>query len=273
MNDDWPADGPGAADRTGLDVTRPHSARVWNYWIGGKDHFPVDRAVGDGVMAAYPDIVEIARQSRLFLSRVVRFLVQEAGIDQFLDLGTGLPTANTTHEVAQGLNPAARIVYVDNDPLVLAHARALLTSTEEGGTDYIDADVRNVEEILAAAGHTLDLGRPVAVMMLGILGNIADYQEAQQIARRFTAAVPAGPYLVVNDGTKDANAAVAQAAADLRADAGDPYRLSTPGQIAGYLTGLELVEPGVVHTADWRPDPREARGKILDVHCAVARKP
>lgn len=273
MNDDRPDYGPGAAGGTGLDVTRPHSARVWNYWIGGKDHFAVDRQVGDEVMAAYPDIVGIARQSRLFLARVVRFLVQEAGIGQFLDLGTGLPTANTTHQVAQGLNPAARIVYVDNDPLVLAHARALLTSAEEGKTDYIDADVRNVEEILAAAWHTLDLGRPVAVMMLGILGNIADYQEARQITRRFMAAVPTGSYLVVNDGTKDANAAVAQAAADLRADAGDPYRLSAPGQIADYLAGLELVEPGVVRTADWRPDPHQTRSKILDVHCGVARKP
>lgn len=224
-------------------------------------------------MAAYPDIAEIARQSRLFLARVVRFLVQEAGIGQFLDLGTGLPTASTTHQVAQGLNPAARIVYVDNDPMVLSHARALLTSASEGRTDYIDADVRNVEEILAAAGHTLDLGQPVAVMMLGILGNIAGYQEARQIAGRFVAAVSSGSYLVVNDGTKDANAEVAQAAADLRADAGDPYRLSTPGEIAGYLEGLELVEPGVVRTTDWQPDLHQALSTALDVHCGVARKP
>lgn len=269
MSDDRPGDAGGS----GLDVTRPHSARVWNYWIGGKDHFAVDREVGDGVMAAYPDIVDIARQSRLFLARAVRFLVQEAGIDQFLDLGTGLPTASNTHEVAQDLNPAARIVYVDNDPLVLAHARALLTSTAEGRTDYVDSDVRDVEKIIAAAGRTLDLRRPVAVMMLGILGNVADYQEALQITRRYMAAVPAGSYLVVNDGTRDANAAVAQAAADLRADAGDPYRLSTPGEIAGYLAGLELVEPGVTRTAEWRPDLRQARSKILDVHCGVARKP
>jgi hypothetical protein len=273
MSDNRQDDELGAEGRRALDVTRPHSARVWNYWIGGKDNYAADRAVGDEVMAAYPDIVEIARQSRLFLGRVVRFLVQEAGIDQFLDLGTGLPTANPTHEVAQSLNPAARIVYVDNDPLVLAHARALLTSAREGRTDYIDADVRDVEEILAAAGQTLDLGRPVAVMMLGILGNIDDYQQALEISRRFMAAVPAGSYLIVNDGTKDANAAAAQSAADLRADAGDPYRLSTPGEIAGYLAGLELAEPGVVRTPEWRPDLRQAKSKILDVHCGVARKP
>jgi S-adenosyl methyltransferase len=267
-----PDDESGVPEGRHLDVTRPHSARVWNYWIGGKDNYAVDRQVGDQVMAAYPGIVEVARQSRLFLARVVRFLVQEAGIDQFLDLGTGLPTAENTHEVAQGLNPAARIVYTDNDPMVLAHARALLTSTKEGRTDYIDADVRNVEEILATAGRTLDLSRPIAVMMLGILGNIPGYQEARQIAGRFMAAVPSGSYLIVNDGTKDAEG-TAQAAVDVRAEAGDPYRLSTPDEIAGYLAGLELVAPGVVRTADWRPDVRQADGKILDVHCGVARKP
>lgn len=224
------------------------------------------------MMTIYPGVAEIARQSRLFLARVVRFLVLEARIDQFVDLGTGLPTADNTHEVAQGLNPGTRIVYVDNDPMVLSHARALLTSAAEGRTGYIDADVRDVEQILAAAGGTLDLGRPVAVMMLGILGNIPDYQEARQITGRFMAAVAAGSYLVVNDGTKDAEG-VAQAAIDLRAEAGDPYRLSTPDEIAGYLAGLELIEPGVVRTTDWRPDLHQARSKILDVHCGIARKP
>lgn len=271
MTDGRPDDGPGASGRKGVDATRPHSARVWNYWIGGKDNFATDRKVGDEVMAVYPGVVEIARQSRLFLTRVIRFLVQEAGIEQFLDLGTGLPTAENTHEVAQRLKPRAQIVYVDNDPMVLSHARALLTSTREGRTDYIDADVRNVEQILAAARGTLDLSRPVAVMMLGILGNIPDYREARQITGRFMAAVSAGSYLVVNDGTNDAEG-VAQAAIDVRAEAGDPYRLSTPDEIGGYLEGLELVEPGVVRTADWRPDLLQDRSKILDVHCGVARK-
>ncbi|WP_214322547.1 SAM-dependent methyltransferase [Nonomuraea sediminis] len=256
-----------------LDTSTPHSARVWNYWIGGKDNYPVDREVGDQVMAAYPDIVEIARQSRHFLARAVRFLTGQAGIDQFLDLGTGLPTVDNTHEVAQRAIPTARIVYVDNDPLVLVHARALLTSTPEGVTDYIDADVHDVERILRDAAATLDLSRPVAVMMLGILGNVADYREARDIVRRLMAAVPSGSYLVVNDGTKDAKAEEAQAAADMRAEAGDPYRLSTPAEIEAYFEGLELVEPGVVRTAEWRPELHQLRAALLDVHCGVARKP
>ena len=256
-----------------IDQTTPHSARVWNYWIGGKDNYEADRHVGDQVMAAYPDIVEIARQSRYFLARAVRFLTSEAGIDQFLDLGTGLPTVDNTHEVAQRANPHARVVYVDNDPLVLAHARALLTSTPEGATDYIDSDVREVGQILDKAAGTLDFSRPIAVMMLGILGNVADYQQARDIVARLMAAVPSGSYLVVNDGTKDAKAEAAEAAAEVRAEAGDPYRLSTPGQIAAYFEDLELVDPGVVRTAGWRPDLDQFGSGALDVHCAVARKP
>nr|WP_182706479.1 SAM-dependent methyltransferase [Thermomonospora cellulosilytica] len=256
-----------------IDTGTPHSARVWNYWLGGKDNYEVDRQVGEQVMAAYPDIVHIARQSRAFLVRAVRFLTLQAGIDQFLDLGTGLPTADNTHEVAQRAIPHARIVYVDNDPMVLVHARALLTSTPEGRAAYIDADVRDVDRILDAAAATLDFSRPIAVMMLGILGNIDDYEEARTIVRRLMAAVPSGSYLVVNDGTKDAKAEVAQAAADMRAQAGDPYRLSTPDQIAAYFEGLQLVEPGVVRTAQWRPDPHQLNTQVLDVHCGVARKP
>jgi O-methyltransferase involved in polyketide biosynthesis len=263
----------GADPRPQIDTTTPHSARVWNYWIGGKDNYEVDRRVGDEVMATYPDIVQIARHSRAFLARVVRFLTLEAGIDQFIDLGTGLPTVDNTHEVAQRALPHARVVYVDNDPIVLVHARALLTSTPVGATAYIDADVRNVEAILDAAAHTLDLSQPVAVMMLGILGNIPEHREARDIVRRLMAAVPSGSYLVVNDGTKDAKAEVAQAAADQRAEAGDPYRLSTPDQIAAYFEGLELIEPGVVRTAQWRPELAQIDSEVLDVHCGVARKP
>jgi len=255
------------------DSSTPHSARVWNYWIGGKDNYEIDRQVGDQVLATYPDIVEIARQSRYFLARAVRFLTLEAKVDQFLDLGTGLPTADNTHEVAQRAIPHARIVYVDNDPLVLVHARALLTSTPEGRTDYIDADVRDVDRILDTAARTLDFSRPIAVMMLGILGNVADYDEAREIVRRLMAAVPSGSYLVVNDGTKDAKAELAQAAADVRAEAGDPYRLSTPEQIAAYFADLDLLEPGVVRTAEWRPEFQQSTAGVLDVHCGVARKP
>src|SRR5690348_8145736 len=155
-----------------IDTSVPHSARVWNYWLGGKDHYPVDRLVGDQVMAMFPDITRLARADRAFLGRAVRYLAGDAGIRQFLDIGTGLPTANNTHEVAQGIAPESRIVYVDNDPLVLVHARALLTSTPEGACDYIDADLRETGKILSEAARTLDFARPVALMMLGIVGQV-----------------------------------------------------------------------------------------------------
>src|SRR5438477_3928693 len=187
------SDGPQAK----IDTTRAHTARIWNYWLGGKDNYPIDREVGDPIRQLHPNIGHYARADRLFLGRAVSHLANEAGIRQFLDIGTGLPTADNTHEVAQRINPRARIVYVDNDPLVLAHARALLTSTPHGATDYIDADVRDPDTILRGAAQTLDFTRPVAVMMLGILGNVVDYQQARSIVERLVAAVPAGSYLVV----------------------------------------------------------------------------
>jgi hypothetical protein len=173
----------------------PHSARVWNYWLGGKDNLAADREVGDRVRDIYPEIVDIARVSRAILARAVRYLAGEAGIRQFLDLGTALPTADNTHEVAQRVAPESRIVYVDNDPMVLVHARALLTSTPEGATDYIDANVREPNKILQAAGRTLDFTQPVALMMLGILGNVRDTDEARSIVNRLVDAAPSGSCL------------------------------------------------------------------------------
>ncbi len=252
-----------------LDTSAPHSARVWNYWLGGKDNFAADRAVGDHVRMVYPQIVEIAKASRAFLVRAVTHLTAEAGIRQFLDLGTGLPTADNTHEVAQRIAPESRIVYVDNDPLVLVHARALLTSTPQGTTDYVDCDVRDPGKILLEATRTFDFTQPVAVMMLGILGNVLDTDEAMSIVRRLMAAVPSGSYLVVNDGTDESRAGVE--AAEIRADAGDPYCLRSPALIARFFEGLDLLPPGVVSTPRWRPersDPAE-----LGVACGVARKP
>src|SRR2546423_7262591 len=162
-----------------LDTSVPHSARVWNYWLGGKDNFAADRAVGDQVREIFPDIVEIARVSRAFLARAVEYLAGEAGVRQFLDIGTGLPTADNTHQVAQRVDPRSRVVYVDNDPLVLVHARALLTSSAEGGTDYLDADIHDPDKILQGATGTLDFSQPVALMMLGILGHVTDFEEAR----------------------------------------------------------------------------------------------
>jgi O-methyltransferase involved in polyketide biosynthesis len=262
----------GASSR--LDTTRPHSARVWNYFLGGKDNFAADRQLGEQIQQVYPQIAEVARVSRAFLGRAVTFLAAEAGVRQFLDIGTGLPTADNTHEVAQRVEPTCRIVYVDNDPLVLAHARALLTSSADGVCDYVDADVRDPDAILAAAARTLDFSRPVALTMLGILGNVVDYDEARAIVRRLVDAVPPGSYLVVNDGTNVIHAQARDQATQLSIDAGIPYIARSPEQIAAFFDGLRLLAPGVVSTPRWRP--HSATGGLpdeMDVYCGVARKP
>jgi hypothetical protein len=179
-----------------IDTSVPHSARIWNYWLGGKDNYEVDRVAGDQYREVFPGIVDIARASRQFLARAVGHLVREVGIRQFLDIGTGLPTEENTHEIAQRVAPESRVVYVDNDPLVLLHAHALLTSTPEGRTEYIEGDLHDPEGILAQAAHTVDFTRPVGLILSGILGHIADYDEARSIVRRLMAALPSGSGLV-----------------------------------------------------------------------------
>ncbi len=252
-----------------LDATRPSSARVWNHWLGGKDNFEIDRMVGDQVRESFPAIVEAAREQRKFLVRAVTYLVAEAGVRQFLDIGTGLPTADNTHEVAQRVAPESRIVYVDNDPLVLGHARALLTSSPEGATAYVDSDVEDPDKILNEAARTLDFSAPIALTMLGILGNVADYAEARSIVKRLVDAVPSGSYLVVADGTNTREESVeGQRIAN---QSGHPYHLRSVAEITGFFDGLELVEPGVVSVPHWRPEsnpPPSAMGA-----CGVARKP
>jgi hypothetical protein len=254
-----------------LDTHVPHSARIWNYWLGGKDNFAADRAVGDQVKQVYPEIAEVAAASREFLGRAVRFLAGEVGIRQFLDLGTGLPTADNTHEVAQGIAPESKIVYVDNDPLVLVHARALLTGNSEGVTEYVDADVRDPDKILQAAAKTLDFGQPIALMMLGILGNVADDDRTgpAAIVARFIEAVPAGSYLVINDSVVTSE--TVEAVQTARSGGAD-YHLRTPEQIQGFFNGLDVVDPGVISTPLWRPEPGTNPTK-LNVYCGVARKP
>jgi hypothetical protein len=254
-----------------IDTSVPQTARIWNYWLGGKDHFPVDRAVGDQILEAFPAIVENARASRAFLARAVRYLAGEAGVRQFLDIGTGLPTANNTHQVAQSVAPDARIVYVDNDPIVLAHARALLTSTPQGATAYIDADLRDPERILEEAGKTLDLNQPVAVMLMGILGHIEDDDQARSIVGRLMEGVPAGSYLTMNDGT-DTSEEVVEAARIWNLSANPTYHLRSPDRIARFFEGLELVEPGVVSPPQWHPEPGQPAAAI-DSYCGMGRKP
>jgi O-methyltransferase involved in polyketide biosynthesis len=260
-----------------IDTTVPHSARVWNYWLGGTDNYPVDRAAGDQFREAFPGIVEVARASRAFHTRAVRYLAGEAGIRQFLDIGAGLPTANNTHQVAQRVVPQSRIVYVDNDPLVLAHARTLLTSTPGGATDYIDADLYDPDAILEAATRTLDLAQPIAVMLMGILGHVGDYDQARSIVRRLLDASPSGSYLALNDGTDIIDkAAVEEAQGAYNQSGAIPYHPRSPEQIAGFFEGLELMEPGVVSCPRWRPDPAEAGDGLpaeLDAFGGVGRTP
>jgi hypothetical protein len=256
-----------------VDASVPHSARIWNYWLGGEDWFPVDRAAGDQFRGVFPGIVQVARASRPFLARAVRYLAGEAGIRQFLDIGTGLPTANNTHQVAQAVAPESHVVYVDSDPVVLVHARALLTSTPEGATDYVDADLREPEKILRAAAETLDFGQPVGLMLLGILGHITDDAELRAILDRLLAALASGSYLVAYDGS-DTDKAGVEAQEQYNRSGAVPYRLRSPEQIAGFFDGLELVEPGVVTLPRWRPDPGAA-GQPDEVPAfgGVARKP
>jgi O-methyltransferase involved in polyketide biosynthesis len=259
-----------------VDTRVPHSARIWNYWLGGKDNFAIDRQVGDQVLQIFPDIGYLARSVRSFLERVVTYLAREAGIRQFLDIGTGLPTFRNTHEVAQAIAPESRIVYVDNDPLVLAHARALLTSTPEGRTDYIDADARDSETILRAAGRTLDLTQPVAITMLGILGHILDDDEAYATVDRLLKAVPSGSYFAITDPTHSESM---DALLEHWNRFGEPKMTArSPEQLARFLDGLEIVEPGMVPVTQWHPELAETQLEggarpEADPLGAVGRKP
>ncbi|MFC4464204.1 SAM-dependent methyltransferase [Streptomyces xiangluensis] len=264
---------PGTAASAKIDSAVPHSARIWNYWLGGKDNYPVDEEAGDAFREVFPGITDLARDSRAFLGRAVRHLAGEAGIRQFLDIGTGLPTADNTHEIAQRVAPEARIVYVDNDPLVLAHAQALLTSTGGGVTDYLDADLHDPGTVLREAARTLDLTRPVALTLMQVSGHIADYDEARSIVSTLMGALPSGSYLAFNDSV-DTNQANVVATRLYNESGAAPYHLRSPQQLAGFFDGLELLEPGVVPITDWRPDPTTTGtdGEVIAVG-GVARKP
>jgi len=266
---------PNNTAKTGIDTTVPHSARIWNYWLGGKDNFAVDRAAGDAWAATFPGVRDIARASRSFLTRSIHYLAAEAGIRQFLDIGTGLPTADNTHQVAQRVAPEARIVYVDNDPLVLAHARALLTSTPEGATAYIHADLRDPDKILAEAAETLDFTQPIALILSGVLGHVVDIGQARSIVRGLMAALPSGSYLSLNDGTSVVGGdQVEQATQDYNESGALPYVQRTPEEIASFFDGLELVPPGVVSCPRWRPDPAPGDPPAeVDAFGGVGRKP
>jgi hypothetical protein len=258
-----------------VDPTVPHSARIWNYWLGGKDNYEIDRMVGDKVAQLNPRIREQARVSRALQSRVIEYLTAEAGIRQFLDIGTGLPTANNTHEVAQRIAPESRIVYVDNDPLVLVHARELLTSSTEGASDYVDADLRDSDRIMSEAARTLDFTQPIALMLNGIIGHVEDDDQARECVRRLVNCLPSGSYLAMSDGT-DTDETAVHSSEVYKNNGAAPYHLRRPGVFVSFFDGLELVEPGIVAREDWRPDvaalPAAAAGRLPGL-AGVARKP
>ncbi|MFJ4835903.1 SAM-dependent methyltransferase [Streptomyces sp. NPDC088747] len=273
MSEPDPQFAAAAEIRARIDTTKPHSARFWNYFVGGKDNYEVDREIGDHIKEIFPGLVDVALSSRRFLGRAVRYLVEEQGIRQFLDIGTGLPTADNTHEVAQRLAPDSRIVYVDNDPMVLAHARALLTSTPEGKTAYLDADLYDPEAILKAAEATLDLSQPVALMILNTLGHVADYERARGLVSQVMAGLPAGSHLVISDSTATSEGMIA--ASDAYNSSGAvPYYVRSVEEIGGFFEGLELVEPGIAPVTDWRADSEGSADAepSVDAYGGVGRK-
>ena len=256
-----------------FDTSVAHVARVYDYWLGGKDNFAADRAAGEQAIKAFPNIVLSARANRAYLARAVRFLAGEAGVRQFLDIGTGIPTASNTHEVAQSVAPQCRVVYVDNDSVVLAHARALLASGPEGATSYLDADLRNPQMILDAAARLLDFGRPVAVMLMAILQHIGDDDDPYTIVATLMGAVPPGSYLALSHPAKDINAgAMAKMAASLNQMMAEKVTFRTRPAVARFFDGLELVEPGMVQASKWRPASEAEAGSPAALWAGVARK-
>jgi S-adenosyl methyltransferase len=259
-----------------VDTSVAHPARIWDYWLDGKDNYAADRAAAEHVFEATPVVKDIARADRAFLASVVRHLTADLGIRQFLDIGTGLPTANNTHEVAQRAAPESRIVYVDNDPTVLVHARALLTSDPRGATAYIDADARDTGTILATAAGTLDFRQPVAVMLLGILLFIPDEDDPWAITARLMDAVPPGSYLAISHGASDIQA---QDMTTLNSRYNDhsavAMRLRPKDELARFFDGLDLVGPGVVPINHWQPGPASdtRRKPVLPAYAALGRKP
>jgi S-adenosyl methyltransferase len=259
-----------------INTSVAHSARVYDYWLGGKDNFAADRALGDAVAAEIPSVRFLARANRAFLGRAVRYLTAEAGIRQFLDIGTGIPAAGNTHEVSQAVAPDSRVVYVDNDPIVLAHARALMTSDPAGATTFIQADLREPDAILAdpALRRTLDLDEPVALMLVAILHFFPDKENPQGIVSSLVDALPSGSHLTVSHITADfmdpEQAASAQAAGQ---QGGITYVPRSRAEVAAFFSGLDLVDPGVVPLLAWRPDggaPADPHGPTS--YAAMGRK-
>lgn len=255
-----------------IDTSVAHPARVWDYWLEGKDNFPPDREVGEQILAALPEFAVIARADREFLGRAVRYLAGEVGIRQFLDIGTGIPTANNTHEVAQSVAPESRIVYVDNDPIVLAHARALLTSSQEGATDFLDADMHEPQAILDAAAETLDFSKPVAVTILATLEFVTTTEEAKSIIDRLLSPMPEGSFLVISHPVHSES--MDEAGRLWNESGATPVTIRSLDEVASLFDGLEMLEPGLVPLPQWRPDDNTRyTDRDFSYVGAVGRKP
>jgi S-adenosyl methyltransferase len=274
MTDGWlGAPLPAAPDEpVDFDTSVAHIARVYDYWLGGKDNFAADREAGDEALQAYPDLVSSVRANRAFLARGVRYLA-EAGIRQFLDIGTGIPSANNTHEVAQRVAPGSRVVYVDNDPIVLAHARALLVGSPEGATDYLDADLRDTAKILEHAASVLDFSRPVAVMLVAVLHLIGPDDDPYGIVRQLMAAAPPGSYLLLSHVASDIEPEkMAEMGKRLNRLLAQRGWYHNQAEVGTFFTGLDLVEPGIVPVQRWRPDSEIEAARRSAMWGGVARK-
>ena len=260
------------ADLPDIDTSVAHIARVYDYWLGGKDHFAADREVGDKVLEIHPETVLSVRANRAFLARAVRYLTAQ-DIRQFLDIGTGLPTVDNTHEVAQAAAPTSRVMYVDNDPIVLTHARALLTSRPEGATAYLDADVRDVDTVLVGARELLDFSQPIGVMLVALLHMLGDEDDPWGLVARYMAAVPPGSYLVLSHLASDVQAeTMAEMGRRINESMPEHVHMRTKDQVTAFFGGMPLDEPGVVLTHQWRPDIGAAgSGGVL--WAGVARMP
>jgi S-adenosyl methyltransferase len=256
-----------------FDTSVAHQARIYDYLLGGKDNYAADRAASEAVLEIYPEMAFNARANRAFLGRVVRYLAGEAGIRQFLDIGTGIPTAANTHQVAQEIAPRSRVVYVDYDPIVLAHARALLTSDGAGATDYIHADLRDAGAILGRAAQLLDFGKPVAVMLIAILHAIPDSDDPQAIVARLMDALPPGSHVAISHIAADLIDMETRSGLDNLADQmiQQDFTFRTGEQVARFFDGTDLVAPGIVQVEEWRPEPGDPAGRSA-VWGAVGRK-
>ncbi|MCW7944120.1 methyltransferase [Streptomyces hygroscopicus] len=261
-----------------IDTTRPHPARVYDWWLGGKDNYPVDEELGRKILAADPAVRRGARANRRFMHRATR-AVALAGVRQFLDIGTGIPTEPNLHQVAQGVAPKARVVYADNDPIVLRHAEALLRGTPEGVTDYVHADVRDPDTVLSLAAESLDFGQPVSLSLVALthyLGDAADGDDVHGLLKRYVEALAPGSHLILSQVTADLNAEAVERAAELFRHSGTPFFPRSIGEFSRFFDGLELLGPGVIPVSGWRPDAEDVTAQaegIVPVYAGVARKP